>query len=78
MHLTGGVVSGLNELDVLNYWRQNPVSGDQIINYVSIDPKNHTHIQQAILLFGVCTSASKCSKTVFRSSTPTSRGLRAR
>src|SRR6202158_2231807 len=30
MHLTGGVDSGLNELDVLNYWRQNPVSGDRI------------------------------------------------
>ena len=30
MHLTGGVDSGLNELDVLNYWRQNKVSGDEI------------------------------------------------
>jgi hypothetical protein len=52
MHLTGGVDSGLNELDVLNYWRQNPVSRDKIVNYVSIDPKNHTHVQQATLLFG--------------------------
>jgi hypothetical protein len=52
MHLTGGVDSGLNELDVLNYWRQNPVSGDRIVNYVSIDPKNHTHVQQATQLFG--------------------------
>ena len=52
MHLTGGVDSGLNELDVLNYWRQNPVSGDKIINYVSIEAKNHTHVQQAIQLFG--------------------------
>ncbi|HUL15866.1 MAG TPA: hypothetical protein VLV88_07710 [Terriglobales bacterium] len=52
MHLTGGVDSGLNELDVLNYWRQNPVSGDEIITYVTIDPKNHTHVQQAIQLFG--------------------------
>ncbi len=52
MHLTGGVDSGLNELDVLGYWRQNPVSGDQIITYVAIDPKNHTHVQQAIKLFG--------------------------
>ena len=50
--LTGGIDSGLNELDVLNYWRDNPVDGDQIITYVSIDPKNHTHIQQAIQLFG--------------------------
>src|SRR5216684_2534829 len=52
MHLTGGVDSGLNEIDVLNYWRQNKVSGDKIVNYVSIDPKNHTHVQQAITLFG--------------------------
>jgi hypothetical protein len=52
MHLTGGVDSGLNELDVLNYWSKHLVSRDKIINYVSIDPKNHTHIQQAIQLFG--------------------------
>jgi hypothetical protein len=52
MHLTGGVDSGLNELDVLNYWRQHPVSGDEIITYTSINPKNHTHVQQAIQLFG--------------------------
>ncbi len=52
MHLTGGIDSGLNELDVLNYWRHNPVSGDEIITYVSIDPKNHANIEQAIHLFG--------------------------
>jgi len=52
LHLTGGVDSGLNELDVLSYWHQHTVSGDKIIDYVSIDPKNHTHIQQAIRLFG--------------------------
>jgi hypothetical protein len=50
--LTGGVDSGLVELDVLNYWRRNLVGSDRIIAYVSIDPKNHTHIQQAIGLFG--------------------------
>ncbi|HYA36266.1 MAG TPA: hypothetical protein VEF03_11645 [Candidatus Binataceae bacterium] len=52
MHLTGGVDSGLNELDVLNYWRQNKVTGDEIITYVSIDPKNHEHIEQAVHMFG--------------------------
>lgn len=50
--LTGGIDSGLNELDVLNYWRQNAVGGDAILAYVSIDPKNHTHVQQAIQMFG--------------------------
>jgi hypothetical protein len=51
-HLTGGVDSGLNELDVLNYWSNHRVVGDKILAYVSINPKNHTHIQQAIQLFG--------------------------
>jgi len=51
-HLTGGVDSGLNELDVLNYWRQNAVDKDKILAYVKIDPKNHAHIEQAIQLFG--------------------------
>jgi hypothetical protein len=52
MHLTGGLDSGLNELDVLNYWRKHAVSGDEILGFVSIDPKNHTHVEQAIKLFG--------------------------
>ena len=52
MHLTGGVDSGLNELDVLNYWQSNPASGDKILAYASIDVKNHTHIKQAVQLFG--------------------------
>ncbi len=52
MHLTGGVDSGLNELDVLNYWRKTAVSGDKILAFASIDVKNHTHVQQAIQLFG--------------------------
>ena len=51
-HLTGGIDSGLAELDVLNYWRKNKVSGDEILAFASIDVKNHTHIQQAIQLFG--------------------------
>ena len=52
MHLTGGVDSGLNELDVLNYWRKTSVDGDKLLGFVKIDPKNHTHVQQAIQLFG--------------------------
>jgi hypothetical protein len=50
--MTGGVDSGLNELDVLNYWQSNGVDGDRILAFTSIQPKNHTHIQQAIQLFG--------------------------
>jgi len=52
MRLTGGMDSGLNELDVLNYWRRNAVSGDKIIAYASIDQKNHLHVKQAINIFG--------------------------
>lgn len=51
-HLTGGIDSGLNELDVLNYWRKTTVSGDRILAYVSMDVKNHVHVKQAINLFG--------------------------
>ncbi|MGH7838230.1 MAG: hypothetical protein ACREQC_10480, partial [Candidatus Binataceae bacterium] len=51
-HLTGGPDTGLNELDVLNYWRKHAVAKDKILAYVSIDPKNHTHVQQAIQMFG--------------------------
>jgi hypothetical protein len=52
MHLTGGVDSGLDEFTVLSYWRKNSVDGDKILAFVSIDPKNQTHVEQAIQLFG--------------------------
>jgi hypothetical protein len=52
MHLTGGVDSGLDELNVLNYWQSNPVAGDQIVAFATIGVKDHAHIQQAIQLFG--------------------------
>jgi hypothetical protein len=51
-HLTGGADTGLNELDVLNYWRQHRVGSDKIEAFATIDPKNHTHVQQAISMFG--------------------------
>ena len=52
MSMTGGVDSGLNELDVLNHWQSQAVDGDQILAFIAIGVKNHTHIQQAIQLFG--------------------------
>lgn len=51
-HLTGGVDSGMNELDVLNYWQSNSVNGDKIAAFAKINVKNQTHVQQAIQLFG--------------------------
>jgi hypothetical protein len=50
--LTGGPDTGLNELDVLKFWGSHKVYGSNILAFVSIDPKNQTHIQQAIQLFG--------------------------
>ena len=61
--LTGGPDAGLDMLTVLDYWRHNNlfaaakplspiVSGDEMIAYVSVNPKNHVHVQQAISLFG--------------------------
>jgi len=51
-HLTGGPDTGLNELDVLNYWQSNQVGTEEILAFVKIDPKNHTHVQQSIQMFG--------------------------
>src|SRR5581483_11222464 len=51
-HLTGGVDSGLQELDVLNYWRKSAISGEKILAYASVDVKNQTYVKQAIQLFG--------------------------
>jgi hypothetical protein len=51
--LTGGPDTGLVELDVLNYWRQNSFSGEKILAYAKIsDITNHVHVKQAIQLFG--------------------------
>jgi hypothetical protein len=51
-HLSGGVDSGLSELDVLNYWQSHTAAGDRILAYAKIDVKNHTHVKQAMQLFG--------------------------
>jgi len=53
MSLTGGQDTGLDELTVLNWWRQNaPCGAESIVAYASVDPKNHAHVQAAIYLFG--------------------------
>jgi hypothetical protein len=51
-HLSGGTDLGLNVLDVLTYWRKTNVSGNKILAFVKIDPKNHIRVKQAIQLFG--------------------------
>ena len=52
MHLTGGNDTGLAMLPVLEYLRRNIVAGDKLLAYVSINPHNHTHVKQAMMLFG--------------------------
>jgi len=52
LQLTGGVDSGMNELDVLNYWQSHRVSGDELVAFAKLDQKNHEEIEQAIHLFG--------------------------
>jgi hypothetical protein len=52
LRLTGGIDSGLAELDVLNYWQSHAVSGDRILAYAGIDVKNRSHVRQSIRLFG--------------------------
>jgi hypothetical protein len=49
---TCGKDSGCNELAVLKYWRKKGFAGEKPLGFVSIDPKNHTHVKQAIQLFG--------------------------
>jgi len=60
--LSGGVDSGLVELDVLNYWRKHKVAGDSLLAYASIEPKNHTHIKQAIHAFRGVYLGFQCQK----------------
>jgi len=50
--LTGGEDTGLDELTVLNHWRQNADQGERILAYAALDPRNHEHVKLAIWLFG--------------------------
>lgn len=42
------------EIDVLNYWRTNPIMNNQLSAYVSINPKNIDEFKQAIYYFNGC------------------------
>ncbi len=43
--------NGAVEIDVLNYWRSNPIDNNQLYAYVSINPKDIEEIKQAIYYF---------------------------
>ncbi len=51
-HLSGGVDSGLRELDVLNYWQSHMVGREKILAFTSVDPRHHEHVKQAMEIFG--------------------------
>lgn len=44
---------GANMTDVLNYWRQTGIAGEQIASYVSVDWTNPAEVSTALYLFGV-------------------------
>jgi hypothetical protein len=63
-HLTGGEDTGLNMLDVLNYWRKFSFDGDKILAFAKLDSHNHKHIKQAIQIFGGVYTGFQCQENV--------------
>jgi hypothetical protein len=59
--LSGGQDSGLVMLDVLKWWRKNRFNGDNILAFVSVDPKNLDHVKLAIQMFGGLYTGIQCS-----------------
>jgi hypothetical protein len=51
---TGLNDNGAAELDVLNYWRKSGIGGHKIAAYAALEPGNHTHVKDAVSLFGGC------------------------
>lgn len=45
---------GAVELDVLNYWRKTGFSRHKIEGYVALEPGNHSHVEDSVLIFGNC------------------------
>ncbi len=63
-HLTGGVDSGLYLLDVVKYWRGNGIDNHKTIAYASVNRHNHTHVKQAIQIFGGLLLGFQCQEKV--------------
>jgi len=51
---TGANDNGAVELDVLNYWRQQGIADHKIQAFVALEPSNHTHVMDAVWIFGGC------------------------
>jgi hypothetical protein len=72
-HLTGGVDSGLYLLDVIKYWRRIGIEESKIYAYANVNHVNHTHVKQAISIFGGLFMGFQCQEKVldeFRSKKP--------
>lgn len=51
---TGANDNGAQEIDVLNYWRQQGIAGHKIDGYMALEPSNHSHIMDGVWIFGGC------------------------
>jgi len=51
---TGANDNGAQEIDVLNYWRQQGIADHKIEAYMALEPSNQTHVMDAIWIFGGC------------------------
>jgi len=51
---TGANDNGAQEIDVLNYWRQQGIGGHKIQAYIALEPSNHTQCHG----FGLDSSAA--------------------
>jgi hypothetical protein len=49
---TGANDNGAQALDVLNHWRQHGIAGHKIQAYLALKPSNHTHVMDAVWIFG--------------------------
>jgi hypothetical protein len=63
-HLSGGEDTGLNMLDVLNYWRKTSIDRDKILAFAKVNSHNHTHVKQAIQFFGGVYVGFQCQENV--------------
>jgi hypothetical protein len=51
---TGANDNGAQEIDVLNYWRQQGIANHKIEAFMALEPANHTHVMDAVWIFGGC------------------------
>ncbi len=60
--LSGGQDTGLNELDVLNWWRKNRFNGSNILAYVAVKASDHNAVKLAIEMFGAVYIGIQCTQ----------------